>query len=108
MRQGMTTAFPATCGRTTVSGMSVPMLGITPDFSQSELGSKAAYIKVFGKDYYQYLSVSKNAYSSAYIRRLLQKTGFIVETVVLFDPILPVFIGRFSLGLLFIITARRP
>jgi 2-polyprenyl-6-hydroxyphenyl methylase/3-demethylubiquinone-9 3-methyltransferase len=64
--------------------------------------------KVFGKDAYLYLSVSKNDYSSADILSLLNRVGFVVETVQLFDPILPALIRRIPLGSLVVITARKP
>lgn len=64
--------------------------------------------QIFGKNYYQYLSVSKNVYCLVDIRRLLEKIGFVVEMVEYFDPILPAFFSRLSLGSLFIIIARRP
>ena len=64
--------------------------------------------KVFGKDAFPYLSVSKNEYSSAEILSLLDKVGFVLEDVQIFDPILPIFTSKFSLGSLFVITARKP
>ncbi len=64
--------------------------------------------KVFGKDAYPYLSVSKNEYSSAEIKSLLNKVGFVVEDVQIFDPILPAFTSKLYLGSLFVITVRKP
>ena len=63
--------------------------------------------KVFEKDVYSYLSVSKNEYSSAEILSLLNKVGFVMEDVQIFDPILPAFTSKLSLGSLFVITVRK-
>ncbi len=64
--------------------------------------------QISGKDYYQYLSFSKNVYYLADIKRLLNKVGFVMETVKFFDPILPNFMSLLYFGSLFIIIARMP
>jgi len=86
------------------------LISVPNRFSPIRLAQKLArkVCKVFGKDVFQYISVSKHAYSSDEIRRLLQKIGFVVDRVEFFDPILPDFMYSCSLGSLFVITAHKP
>jgi 2-polyprenyl-6-hydroxyphenyl methylase/3-demethylubiquinone-9 3-methyltransferase len=64
-------------------------------------------LKWFGKNFYPYLAVSKNSYSQAAINQLLDKTGFSVQAINYFDPLLPATISRFFLGSLIILTCQR-
>lgn len=86
------------------------LVSVPNRFSLIRLTQKGVRIlfKLFGKDIYQYLLFSKNDYSLAEIRSLLNQTGFVIERVELFDPILPACFSRFFVGSLFVITARKP
>ena len=86
------------------------VISVPNRFSVIRLAQKIVRIlsQIFGRNYYQYLSVSKNDYCFADIQRLLREIGFLVEKVEFFDPILPAVISRLSLGSLFIIIARKP
>jgi ubiquinone/menaquinone biosynthesis C-methylase UbiE len=62
----------------------------------------------FQKDYFPYLKVSRNEFSSLKIAANLSKFGFFVDRIDNFEPVLSPFIGKLSLGALWVVIARKP
>jgi 2-polyprenyl-3-methyl-5-hydroxy-6-metoxy-1,4-benzoquinol methylase len=61
---------------------------------------------LFGLDVFTYLEYSKKEFSLNSAEKLLRQTGFCVESVQLFDPLLPSIIANLGIGSLIIISAR--
>lgn len=62
---------------------------------------------MFGKKFFSYLSISKNAYSYGKIKTILGRHGFIVASIVGFDSILPTGALSDHFGSLFIVVAHK-
>jgi len=60
-----------------------------------------------GATLFDYLSVSRHAYSRRSIREVLHRSGFAVEDTALFSPVQPRILTPLGLGALWVVVARR-
>lgn len=66
------------------------------------------YSKLFGKNRFFYLEFSINSYTRRSLFFLLESSGYLVDKMDIFDPILPIFSNRLSFGSLFVVVAHKP
>lgn len=64
--------------------------------------------KIFGKNRFFYLEFSINSYTRRGLFFLLESSGYLVDKIDIFDPILPIFSNRLSFGSLFVVVAHKP
>jgi 2-polyprenyl-6-hydroxyphenyl methylase/3-demethylubiquinone-9 3-methyltransferase len=88
----------------------VLVISLPPTWSAVRVFQKGirAFMSVFGKDKFTYLSVSRLEISPRAIDRLLQQAGFLVIRSTRFDPVLPRMLLRLVRPALLIVEARKP
>ena len=87
----------------------VLVISVPPPLSAVRVLQKGirAFVSMFGKDKFRYLSVSRLEVSPRVIGRLLQEAGFLVIRSTKYDPVLPRVLLRLVRPALLVVEARK-